>query len=115
MPQFSTVGLPSSLGFEPVRFNWRALRYPGDREIDQLIQSDPDEFVAVRLRGKALTLLNAAINTVITAAALGAGLLSARMSYTQLSAVRKFFLVLLAVAAWIGGALFFFGDSGKRG
>ena len=72
------------------------------------------EFVAVRLRGKALTLLNAAINAVITAAALGAGLLSARMSYSALSATEKFLLVLLAVGAAVGGALFFFADSGKK-
>lgn len=73
------------------------------------------EAVAVWLCGKALTLLNAALNTVITAAALGAGLLSARMSYTQLSALEKFFLVVLTVAAAVGGALFFFGPSGKGG
>jgi hypothetical protein len=34
-----TVGLPSSLGFEPVRFSWRALRYAANRETDLLMQS----------------------------------------------------------------------------
>ncbi len=72
------------------------------------------EFVAVWLRRKAPTLLNAAINTAITTAALGAGLLSARMSYTEVSAPEKFLFVLLALAAAVGGTLFFFGDSGKR-
>ncbi len=72
------------------------------------------EFVAVWLRGKAVTPVNAAINAVITTAALGAGLLSARMSYTALSGTQKFFLVLLTVGAGVGGALFFFGDSGKK-
>ena len=73
------------------------------------------EYVAVWLRGKALTLLNAALNTAITAAALGAGLLSARMSYAEVSAPEKFLLVPLAVAAAVGGTLFFFGESGKKG
>ena len=73
------------------------------------------EVVAVRLCGKALTLLNAALNTVITAAALGAGLLSARMSYTQLSGLQKFFLVVLTVGAAVGGALFFLGPSERAG
>jgi len=71
------------------------------------------EFVAVWLRGKSPTPLNAAINAVITVAALGAGLLSARMSYAQISGLQKFFLVVLAVGAAVGGALFFFADSGK--
>ena len=42
-------------------------------------------------------------------------MLSARMCYTQLSALQKLFLVLLTVGAAVGGALFFFGESGKGG
>ncbi len=72
------------------------------------------EVVAVWLCGKALTPLNAVLNTAITAAALGAGLLSARMSYTQLSPVQKFLLIVLTAGAAVGGALFFFGP-GARG
>jgi len=71
------------------------------------------ECVAVWLRGKAVTLLNAAVNAVITAAAIGGGLLSARMSSTPLSPGLKFLLVLLTVGAAVAGALFFFRESRK--
>jgi hypothetical protein len=39
MPQCSTVGLPSSLGLEPVCRSWRASRYAANGETDLLIQS----------------------------------------------------------------------------